>query len=264
MSVEIGRVTAIYRFPVKSMAGELLRVANLRWQGIEGDRQYGFYRAANTSRFPWLTGREVAELITCSACYLAPDDPRHSRLIVTIRGDQFDINDPRLHDYLSRAAGEEVRLIQVGRGLFDAMPVSILTPPTIAQIAARCGRSIDVRRFRANIIIEPSDGSAREIDWIGKTLIFGDRSDAAKLCANVAIDRCAMITIDPDTAERDPTILRRVVEDFNNEIGVRCATGAPGTIAIGDVVRIGDRALVPFASLQHPCAPPGACPPNPR
>ena len=57
MSVEIGRVTAIYRFPVKSMAGELLRVANLRWQGIEGDRQYGFYRAANTSRFPWQGSR---------------------------------------------------------------------------------------------------------------------------------------------------------------------------------------------------------------
>lgn len=239
MSVEIGRVTAIYRFPVKSMGGELLQVANLRWQGIDGDRQYGFYRTANTSRFPWLTGREVAELITCSARYLEPDDTRHSRLAVTIRGDQYDVGDPRLCDYLSRAAGEEIRMIQVGRGLFDAMPVSIITPPTIAQIAARCDRSIDVRRFRANIVIEPTDGSAREIDWIGKTLIFGDRSDAAKLCANVAIDRCVMITIDPDTAERDPAILRRVVENFNNEVGVRCATGAPGTIAVGDVVHIG-------------------------
>jgi uncharacterized protein len=231
-------VTAIYRFPVKSMGGEVLQVANLRWQGIDGDRQYGFYRAANTSRFPWLTGREVAELITCSARYLEPDDPRHSRLTVTIHGDQYDIGDPRLCDYLSRAAGEEIRMIQVGRGLFDAMPVSIITPPTIAQIAARCDRSIDVRRFRANIVIEPIDGSAREIDWIGKTLAFGDRSDPAKLCANVAIDRCVMITIDPDTAERDPAILRRVVEDFNNEVGIRCATGAPGIVAIGDVVRI--------------------------
>jgi uncharacterized protein len=243
MNIEIGRVTEIYRFPVKSMAGELLRVANLRWQGIDGDRQYGFYRATNTSRFPWLTGREVAELITCSARYLTPDDPRHSRLIVTIRGDQYDINDLRLRDYLSRAAGEEIRLIQVGRGVFDAMPVSIITPPTIAQIAARCGRSIDARRFRANIVIKPSDGFAREIEWIGKTLIFGDRSDAAKLCANVAIDRCVMITIDPDTTERDPTILRRVVEDFNNEVGVRCVTGAPGTIAIGDVVHINSAAI---------------------
>ena len=243
MSVEIGTVTAIYRFPVKSMGGELLEVANLRWQGIDGDRQYGFYRSANTSRFPWLTGREVAELITCAARYLEPYDPRHSRLAVTIRGDQYDIHDPRLRDHLSRAAGEEIGVIQVGRGLFDAMPVSIITAPTIAQIAARCDRNIDVRRFRANIVIEPTDGHAREIDWIGKILIFGDRPDAAKLCASVAIDRCVMITIDPDTAERDPAILRRVVEDFNNEVGVRCATGAPGTIAIGDVVRIGTAAI---------------------
>lgn len=238
MNPVIGRVAAIHRFPVKSMGGEQLQSATLRWQGIDGDRQYGFYRAANTSRFPWLTGREWAGLITCSARYEQPDDPRHSRVGVTIDDNQYEIGDVALCERLSRAAGEEIRLIQVGRGLFDAMPVSIITPPTVAQIAARCGRDVDVRRFRANIVIEPSDGAARETDWIGKTLIFGDRPDAAKLCANVAIDRCVMITIDPDTAQRDPTILRRVVEDFANEVGVRCSTGMPGTIAVGDTVRL--------------------------
>lgn len=236
MSGEIGRVAAIHRFPVKSMGGEELKSANLRWQGIDGDRQYGFYRAANASRFPWLTGREWAEMIICSARYEKPDDPRHSPVTVTIGNDQYDVGDAGLRERLSRAAGEEIGVIQVGRGLFDAMPVSIITPATIAQVAQRCGRDIDLRRFRANIVIEPSDGVARETDWIGKTLIFGDGPSAAKLCANVAIDRCVMITIDPDTAERNPAILRRVVEDFNNEVGVRCATGAPGTVAVGDAV----------------------------
>jgi uncharacterized protein len=241
MSDKIGRVAAIYRFPVKSMGGEQLRTATLRWQGIDGDRQYGFYRAANTSRFPWLTGREVAALVTYSARYLEPDNPRQSRVSIRAGGDDYDVGDAILRERLSAEAAEEIRLIQVGRGVFDAMPVSIITPPTLAQLEARCGRPIDVRRFRANIVIEPVDGAARETDWIGRTLIFGEGPEATRLNANVAIDRCVMITIDPDTGERDPTILRRVVEDFNNEVGVRCTTDAPGPIAVGTNVYLAAR-----------------------
>ena len=236
MSSLIGTVKAINRFPVKSMAGENLPAATLRWQGIDGDRQYAFYRAENTSRFPWLTGRELASLVTYAARYVETDTPRTSPVRVSIGDEEYDVADPRLRKRLSEAAGEEIRLIQIGRGVFDAMPVSIITPPTIAQIEARCGRSIDVRRFRANIVIDPADGAARETDWIGRTLIFGDGPDPAKLNANVAIDRCVMITIDPDTAERDPTILRRVVEDFDNAVAVRCTTGVPGPITVGDSV----------------------------
>ncbi len=70
MMIDIGTVRSLYRYPVKSMRGESLRTACLRWQGIDGDRQYAFYRAANTSRFPWLTGREVSEIVTYAARYL--------------------------------------------------------------------------------------------------------------------------------------------------------------------------------------------------
>lgn len=48
----VGHVRALNRFPVKSMAGERLDMAELDWQGIEGDRQYAFVRAANGTRFP--------------------------------------------------------------------------------------------------------------------------------------------------------------------------------------------------------------------
>jgi uncharacterized protein YcbX len=232
----IGRVTAIYRYPVKSMGGKSLRSATLRWQGIDGDRQYGFFRAADTSRFPWLTGRDVSPLVTYSARYIEPGNPRHSRVAVTIADEEYEVGDARLRQYLSNAAGEEIRLIQIGRGIFDAMPVSIISTTTLPLIEAQSGRAIDVRRFRANIVIEPTGSEDRETAWIGAVLAFGDSANAAKLTANVAIDRCAMITIDPDTATRDPAILRRVVQDFNNEVGVRCATEVPGTITVGDAV----------------------------
>ena len=124
MMIDIGTVRSLYRYPVKSMRGESLRTACLRWQGIDGDRQYAFYRAANTSRFPWLTGREVSEIVTYAARYLDPANPRHSRVRVTgPDGSERDIGAANLCDELSRVAGEAVHLLQVGRGTFDAMPI---------------------------------------------------------------------------------------------------------------------------------------------
>jgi uncharacterized protein YcbX len=62
--VELGTVAAINRYPVKSMAGESLDTASLRWSGIDGDRQYAFVRAGESRRFPWMTGREYAAMVT--------------------------------------------------------------------------------------------------------------------------------------------------------------------------------------------------------
>lgn len=237
--IELGTVKAICRYPVKSLQGESLATATLRWPGIDGDRQYAFLRAENRSRFPWLTGRELPELVTWSARYSDPDAPRTSPVRVVAGGCEHDVGDPELRERLSRAVGEEVRLLQVGRGTFDSMPVSVLSTATLPLIEARCGRSVDSRRFRANILIEPPDGQGpRETDWVGGTLVFGEGQQPAKLRMNLPIDRCVMITIDPETGERDPAVLRRVVQDFANEVGVRGATEATGRIAVGDRVRL--------------------------
>jgi uncharacterized protein len=236
---DLGTVKAICRYPVKSMGGERLASASLRWPGIDGDRQYAFYRAADTSRFPWLTGRQLSELVTYSARYLEPDNPRRSAVRVTIGDADYELGDPGLRERLSRAVGEDIRLLQVGRGTFDSMPVSVLSTATPALVEAKCAGAVDARRFRANILVETPDGqAARETNWIGGILIFGDAPDAPKLRVCTPIDRCVMITIDPENATRDPAILRRVVEEFNNEIGVHCVTEATGTISVGDRVRL--------------------------
>ncbi len=236
---DIGTVKAINRFPVKSFGGESLSSVALRWSGLDGDRQYAFYRAANGSRFPWLTGREHSPLVTFSARFENPKDPRKSPVRVTADGREHDLRDPALLTRLGEAAGEELRLIQIGRGIFDTMPVSVLATATPALIASQLGGSIDIRRFRANIVVQTSgDEAARETNWVGGTLIFGDGPEAAKLRVSAPIDRCVMISIDPDTGIRNPAILRHVVERFNNHIGSRCSPETPGTIAIGDRVRL--------------------------
>lgn len=222
----LGRVKAIYRYPIKSIGAETLSSATLRWPGIDGDRQYAFYRAQNTSRFPWLTGREASDLVTYSARYVEPENPRHSKVLVDTPDGEYEVGDSALREKLSRLAGEEIRLLQVGRGTFDFMPVSVISTATMSLLDAHFSTAIDIRRFRQNILIETPDGQAyRETNWIGGTLVFRNGPDAPKLRANVAIDRCVMITIDPASGTRDPALLRGVVEDFDNEIGVRCTNG---------------------------------------
>jgi uncharacterized protein YcbX len=237
--IDIGTVRALYRYPVKSMRGESIGAARLRWQGIDGDRQYAFYRAANTSRFPWLTGRDVGEIVTYSARYLDPANPRRSPVGVTgPEGCERDVGEVSLRDELSKAAGEEVRLLQVGRGTFDSMPISVLSTATGARLDQSCGRSVDLRRFRPNIVLDLESSGASEADWLDGTLVFGNGEAPPRLRLNARIERCAMITLDPDSAAKDLSILRRVVEDFDNLVGVYGAIEAIGSIAIGDRVRL--------------------------
>jgi uncharacterized protein YcbX len=67
---------------------------------------------------------------------------------------------------------------------------------------------------------------------------FGDRPDSAELLVAEGIERCAMITIDPDTAVRDPAVMRVVAQDFDNRFGAYCAPARPGTIQAGDPVYV--------------------------
>ncbi len=236
---EIGTVKTINRFPVKSFGGEALQSAELKWSGLEGDRQYAFHKATDGSRFPWLTGRAVPKLNTYVARFTDRDNPRKSAVRISAAGRDYDLRDEVLRQRLSEAAGEEVRLIQIGRGIFDTMPVSVMATATPKLVEAATGVPIDPRRFRANIVIQTPEGeAARETHWVGGTLVFGNNPEPARLLVSAPIDRCAMITIDPDTGERNPAILRTVVEKFDNFIASRCSPAALGRINIGDRVRL--------------------------
>jgi len=231
--IEIGRVAAVNRFPVKSMMGRALAAANLGWNGIEGDRQYAFVRAGDETRFPWLTGRDIAEMILHRADYLDAANPRHSPVrVATPEGEEFDLRDGALARRLAEMAGEAVRLIQLGRGTFDSAPVSVVTKASLAALGDRFGRPLEPARFRINLIL---DSDASERDWLGHTVAFGSE-EGPRLRLDRPIGRCRMITIDPATAMRDPAILKMVAADFANEVGVYGTPDRPGTLHPGDPV----------------------------
>jgi uncharacterized protein len=135
---------------------------------------------------------------------------------------------------LSAKAGEEVRLLQVRRGAFDSMPVSLMTSGTGRQIDERLGRALDLRRLRSNIVIA-TDGVGEE-SWLGATLRFGAGAHSPRLRHSHRIERCVVPTIDPECAVRDATILRLLVEDCGNQIGACGAIEARGAITVGNPV----------------------------
>lgn len=232
----VGHVAQLNRFPVKSMAGEQIAVAEVDWQGIEGDRQYAFMRSANGTRFPWLTAREVPAMIMHSARFSDPARPKTSAVLVeTPDGVTLSLHDPLLLGHLEAAAGEPATLVQSARGIYDAMPISVQTSGGHGRVETAHGCALDPRRFRANILIE-SELPATE--WQGLRLAFGSDEDGASLQMADPIPRCVLITIDPDTGAKEPRVLRTMAQAFGNAYGLYGTPARPGLIRLGDPVRV--------------------------
>ena len=116
------------------------------------------------------------------------------------------------------------------------MPVSVLTTALADRVARVHGAAVSPGRFRANVVIQTLPGAPPEEEWAGAALAFGD--DGARLRADWPIPRCAMVTLDPDTAAKDPAVLRTVAQRFGNKVGLYCAVERPGAIAVGDPVAL--------------------------
>ena len=234
----VGTVAVLSRFPVKSMAGERRAELELGWAGIHGDRQFAFYRVHDRSRFPWLSARDLPGLVLHRPAFCQPAEPARSFVDVLLpSGERLPLD--ALAARLSEEAGAEVRLMQLGRGIFDAMPVSLASAASLAAVDAAHGTKLGFGRFRFNIVI---DSSQADLAWRSGRLAFGadehGREEGAQLLVNDAIPRCALITIDPDTARRDASVMRTVAQDFANRLGVYCAVARPGIIRVGDPVRL--------------------------
>ncbi len=231
--IEIGRVAELHRYPVKSMRGQTVNSIDVGWTGFDGDRQYAFFKPQDKSRFPWLTGRDYAEMLLFTAHYVDERDTRTSRVSVTAPdGMVHDVASETLLAMLQTAYEDEVSLLQLGRGAFDLMPVSIIGQGTIDAVGAQSGRDVGCVRFRPNIVID----TGIEREWLDGCLIFGDAASGVRLRANKPIGRCSMITIDPATGTREPEVMRTVVERFQNEIGIYCVPERLGALSVGDKV----------------------------
>lgn len=236
----VGRVAALYRYPVKSMRGEAIQESPVWWHGLVGDRRYAFVRGDDASGFPWLTGRQVPTLLRYRPRVVEGGDPSSAPVYVrTPNGTDLAIaSDELLREIAGQYRGP-VHLMQLKRGAYDSAAISLIGQGTVDAITERVGEPLDPRRFRPNIVVELLDGGpGAEDGWLGAMLLIGDQPDAVRVRVNRQNVRCMMINLDPDTAEQNPDVLRTVVQLRDECAGIYGSVQAPGTLRVGDVIRV--------------------------
>jgi MOSC domain-containing protein len=229
--VRVGRVAALWRYPIKSMAAEPLSEADVSWHGLVGDRRWAFIRPGlERSGFPWLTIRERPAMRHYRPRFEDPSNPNGSKTVVqTPAGQLLDAVDPALAAEL----GEGVRVIKQNVGVFDTMPLSLITTQTVAGLSALVGDDLEIQRFRPNILVEvDGEESFPEDTWVGGVLRVGE----LRMRADQRDRRCVMVNIDPATDARDPGVLRAIAHERQNCLGIYGTTVQPGRIAVGDAV----------------------------
>ncbi len=230
----VGRVVGLWRYPVKSMAGEALAEVDVSWHGFAGDRRWAFIRDGVTqSGFPWLTLRERDDMSHFSPSFVDPTQPDRSPVIVrTPSGALCDVMDAALAAELYPRGA---RVIKYDRGIFDTFPLSLITTQTITGLRQLVGAPLDLQRFRPNILVEATEAIPFiEDGWVGYVLRVGGIS----MRVDKRDGRCAVITIDPRTTARNPAILRTVAQVRGGCLGVYGSTVKVGRIAVGDPVYI--------------------------
>ena len=208
-------IQELWRYPVKSMAGERIESAEVTDAGIAGDRMVlvvGPGGRIMTSRtHPGLLGLHAA---------LGPDGEP------LVDGRPWD--DRAVAEAVRAAAGPQARLVRYdGPERFDVLPLLIGTDGAFEQLGA------DHRRLRPNIVVGEVDGLA-ERGWPGHRLQVG-----AVIASVVKLrSRCVMTTYDPDTQEQDLSVLRRIASEFGGQMALDCAVLSGGRIAVGDPVEL--------------------------
>lgn len=279
-SSHAGSIAGLFRYPVKSMAGEALTAASVRADhGVQGDRAFAVIDATTgrvaSAKHPRLWGG----LLGHSARFVAPlaDDARHGAVAITapdgtvLRSDEGDV-DLRL----SVALGRDVRLtatpppqaqydeqrpgrdpggepLAVGAApgtFFDFAPIHLVTTATLARLhELRPEARFDRARFRPNLVIDTGAATGFvENDWIGQVLAIGDQ---VRLCVTFPCPRCVMTTLAQGSLPADPEVLRTATTHNSQwfallarrmpTVGAYATIVRGGQIAAGDAVRLEGR-----------------------
>jgi uncharacterized protein YcbX len=240
MKIELGHISDIFRYPVKSMAGQRLDSAQIGWHGVEGDRRLAFRRLADRGSFPWLTASRLPELLLyqpiCRQDTTREPLPSHIR---TPAGMEYGLADEALGKEIAARHRAEVELMQLRHGIFDEAAVSVITWGTIRSITRQAGIDADIRRFRPNLVIDTPDAQPFEEDrWVGKILEFGSDGTGPAISVIMRDLRCVMVNFDPDTAAANAEVMKTVIRMNENYAGVYGTVVRTGELRVGLAVTL--------------------------
>lgn len=256
----IGTVESLWRYPVKSMRGEEITEAFMGFSGIYGDRCYAVKNSAAPEEFPYLTARLQHQMLLYRPQFRRPEKAakpsnwseapggasangnREDLLldVVAPSGEVVAAEDPKLLKMLGEGISDKNRLslMRSDCALIDCRPVSLISVQTVRQLEAELNFPVDKRRFRANIYLDfAAGGGFAEDNLVGRRLRVGSRAEIAVLERD---PRCKMISLDPETGEHNPQVLRRVAQAHEANAGVYAAVLTEGLLTKGDFVELLD------------------------
>ncbi len=236
MMQRVGVIRRLARYPVKSMQGEAHSTLPLSLQGFEEDRRFAFVQSESRSAFPWLTARELPELLRWQTTVGKPGTPDVTVTVTTGDGEQWPVASAELRRAIEKRFGKPVFLLRDYRGSFDVANVSLISQQTTERIAEESGIEPNAWRFRPNLLVDLEGGAPfDELKWVGRVLRVGKR---ARVAVTEVDERCVMITLDPVTGESAPQVLKCVVQQHNKCAGVYATVLTPGEVHAGDPISL--------------------------
>jgi len=218
-------VAEIWRYPVKSMAGERLESCVIEATGLVGDRRWALVDATPNRAGKLLTIRQHEKLLTYrarledgAAKVVGPDGAVHAV-------------DGGLARLLAEESMRPLQLRDLAGANFDDSPVLVVNLASVRAFAAEAAMHVDHRRFRANLYLDGLD-AFEEVSWVGRQIRAGD----AQLQVVARDERCVVITRDPDTTAATPQLLSLLAQRHDTCMGVYCTVARSGQVAEGDPV----------------------------
>jgi hypothetical protein len=233
------------------------------FSGIYGDRCYAFKNSEARKGFPYLNANVQQQMLLyrpqfrhperaseppnlTEASSIAPGvtpangDAEDMALdVVTPSGKIMSVDDPALIKLLGAGLSEknQLTLVRSDRALTDCRPVSLISLQTVRQVESELGIALDKRRFRANIYFNFASvgGGFAEDNFVGRRLRVGPKATMMVLERD---PRCKLISLDPETGEHNPEILRKVAREHDNFAGVYCAVLVEGLLKKGDLIEL--------------------------
>lgn len=268
-----GSVASLWRYPVKSMAGEELSAIEVTKSGLLGDRAYALLDSADGKAATAKNPRKWPTLFGFRAEFVEP--PRIGAPVPPVRvtmpnGAETTSQQADVNQVLSRALNRAVTLNAAGLehvgvqaedywpdmdGLdfrdtvtdftlpagtfFDGAPVLLLTTAALARLHELYPQGrFEVARFRANIVVTPASDEPDFVEnaWIGRTLAIGE---AVRLRVTRPCGRCVMTTLPQGDLPEDLGVLRTAAQHNKANVGVYATVERGGAIRRGDVVTVG-------------------------
>lgn len=231
--MEVGPVTLLARYPVKSLRGEELDSVAVGERGLHGDRGWAVYTpdggigsGKTTRRF-----RRVAGLLDHASTLDAEDGP----LVTLASGARHRCGEPGTDAALGAALGRPLTLRpETDVRHHDESPVHVVTTASLRYVERLLGAPVDVHRLRPNMVLDVAGSDPAEDGWIGRDLRVG----GVVLTLGPRMPRCVMVDLPQPGVSTDVPMLRTLGRLTGTCLGIQASVRTPGVIRQGDVARL--------------------------